>query len=131
MLKNSPRSCARQRSVNAKFLNSEKFQVWAPGPRITPRPEFPGLISPAGTLTKHEVLNHWATVCGAWALGSQIMSGRGAAALEPRMPRPAGSTLEVAAVSGEPATKLVRPETSQPASAYFLTPAAVLNMGNS
>src|SRR5262245_31762311 len=108
VLKDSPRSCRVHRSsVSLNVLLTVMSTLEKPGPRTTPRPAFPGRTAPDGTAAKHDALNQGVLVAdgepaypwGALALGSQIMSGRGLAALVPRSPRPAGSTLDVVTVN--------------------------------
>src|SRR6185369_9513621 len=108
----SRRNCVLKRSRMWKFFSSEASRLKKPGPRSTPRPALPGRTAPCGTGAKQAVLNQvsapaasceaLAYCCGWPARGSQIMSGRELAALDPSRPRPAGSTLDVVTVSGTP-----------------------------
>src|SRR5712692_5927458 len=117
----SQRNCTDARSRIGMFLNSEIFQLAYPGPRTVPRPAFPGRTMPCATGEKQFVSNHLPLKprsCGAVALGSHIMSGRELAKLDPRNPRPAGSTFEVVTVKGKPVAKLEIPENCQPLATY-------------
>src|ERR1035441_7921979 len=87
-------------------------------------------MAPCGTAWKHAVLNHvWlpgagdpAKPWGALALGSHVISGREPDELEPSRPAPAGSTLEVVTVNGDPEENEVMPETRHPLRAPATTP---------
>src|SRR5215472_6337845 len=87
------------------------------GPRTTPRPALPGRTVPCATGWKQDVLIQnppTLALCGAFEFGSQTMSGRALAALEPNSPRPAGSTFDVVTVNGNPVPNDEIPESCHP-----------------
>src|ERR1019366_1391511 len=111
VLKVSRRSCsfAFPSLRMLKFFIRLASRLLKPGPRTTPRPALPGRLAYCGTAAKQAVLKYRLAVegrsekaFGALALGSQIMSGRELATLEPSRPRPPGSRLEVVTVNGAP-----------------------------
>src|ERR1039457_6845378 len=114
VLRVSSRNCVLNRSVISKFLSRDASRLKNPGPRMVPRPVLPGRTEPCGTGAKQAVLiqvsgcvaDSSCAVLAYWpgwfARGSQIWSVRELAELEPRRPRPAGSTLEVVTVNGTP-----------------------------
>src|SRR2546423_1372822 len=90
------------------------------------RPSFPGRTTPAGTSQNEPIhgcncgpvpgvlLNQWASVCGAPALGSVIISGLGPDRLGPRNPScPQSKPWLEDTVRGRPVWKVVIPETCQ------------------
>src|SRR5882724_1818648 len=102
MLKTSQRNCSDLDSVNRMFFDSVASKRVVGGPLMTLRPALPTRLTPAGGFAKQAVLNHCRSVCGAFALGSHIMSGLPAEGDDPRKPIPLGSLLEVAGVNPNP-----------------------------
>src|SRR4051812_30038591 len=99
---------------------------------MMPRPALPGLLTPAGTLAKHDWLTHCVIVCGAFALGSaQTRSGRAPAELAPRNPSPPGSTPEFVGVNGNPLLIWTIPDASQPPSTLPVRPFCARKNGSS
>src|SRR5271157_3004698 len=74
MLKNSARNCRRNLSLIGNVLNNDQFQVFSPGPRIKPVPQFPK--KPKAGAVKAAVLNHSAVVLGPEMDCPETQSGR-------------------------------------------------------
>src|ERR1043166_9694913 len=87
------------------FLKIEKSNRFVGGPLTVPRPvlltTLPNGATPfVGFNWKHAVLNHCRNVCGAFAFGSQSVSGRLPATSAGVLPKPAGSKFALKPVNG-------------------------------
>src|SRR5947209_18639689 len=93
----SARSWSRTVSPKRMFFASVKSNRVVGGPITTPLGDVPGTLAMpevvvvGGLSWKHCVLNHWLTVCGALAFGSQGRFGLPRVGIELMKPSPAGS----------------------------------------
>src|SRR5579884_404794 len=130
VLKVSQRNWPVNRSVNLKFLNSDRSVRQNPGARAAPGRSVVSVVCVTGGSWSALALYHCVIVCGAPESGLASWFGRMRQGDGPKHPCPVGSmSCAVNGVTGRPVWNVCIPDTSQPPKTCPTNPDSCLRNG--